>query len=481
MEQNFGKITLGCLDTAVEEVRTAEQTQELRLMDELPDIGQVLGAWGQPVLRGKQWRPDSVSFSGGMMVWVLYAPEEGGGPRWVDTWVPFQHSWELPEGTKEGTMGVRCLTRFTDARPLSPRKLLVRAGMSVFVSALSEKDLEIHSPRGTDTGIETLKRTYPLRLRKEAGEKSFQIDEEITLTEGKPESLVCWHFSPMIGEKKVLSSRLVLRGTGHFGGLVRWEDGSMGAFSEEVPFAQYAELGQSHGEGAQAEVLPAVTGLEAELTQEGRIALKCGMTAQYVISDVEPITLAEDAYAPGREVKLEKTTLEVPVVLESRRESFRPETPGTGGRVVAMDFLPDFPRQSRGETGVELQLAGVFQGLTQQGETLGGHTSRWEGKHRLNAGEGCRLMAIPQSAGDGSFHLDLTATAVQRIPMVTSAQAGEPVKQEDGPSLILRRCGEGGLWEAAKGCGSTMAAIRRANGLEGEPEPGRMLLIPVGQ
>ncbi len=37
------------------------------------------------------------------------------------------------------------------------------------------------------------------------------------------------------------------------------------------------------------------------------------------------------------------------------------------------------------------------------------------------------------------------------------------------PSLILRRTGEGGLWELAKACGSTVEAIRSANGLEAEP------------
>ena len=47
------------------------------------------------------------------------------------------------------------------------------------------------------------------------------------------------------------------------------------------------------------------------------------------------------------------------------------------------------------------------------------------------------------------------------------------------PSLILRRCGEGGLWPVAKESGSTVEAIRKANGLEGEPESGRMLLIPI--
>ena len=47
------------------------------------------------------------------------------------------------------------------------------------------------------------------------------------------------------------------------------------------------------------------------------------------------------------------------------------------------------------------------------------------------------------------------------------------------PSLVLRRMRDDSLWDIAKACGSTVEAIRHANRLEGEPDPDRMLLIPV--
>ena len=39
--------------------------------------------------------------------------------------------------------------------------------------------------------------------------------------------------------------------------------------------------------------------------------------------------------------------------------------------------------------------------------------------------------------------------------------------------------GEESLWDIAKKCGSTVAAIRSVNKLQEEPKPGQMLLIPV--
>jgi hypothetical protein len=65
--------------------------------------------------------------------------------------------------------------------------------------------------------------------------------------------------------------------------------------------------------------------------------------------------------------------------------------------------------------------------------------------------------------------------------MVTQLELGE-LREDNGgiPSLILRHAGNEGLWNLAKQCGSTVAAIQKANRLNGEPESGQMLLIPVG-
>lgn len=64
--------------------------------------------------------------------------------------------------------------------------------------------------------------------------------------------------------------------------------------------------------------------------------------------------------------------------------------------------------------------------------------------------------------------------------MVTGVEAGKPIPQDPSrPSLILRRAGKLRLWDIAKELGTTTAAIRQANGLQEEPSPGQMLLIPI--
>ena len=90
------------------------------------------------------------------------------------------------------------------------------------------------------------------------------------------------------------------------------------------------------------------------------------------------------------------------------------------------------------------------------------------------------------SLADGAMTLksevpvSLKATARQEIPMVTGLSLGEERDPDPArPSLILHRAGNMRLWDLAKQSGSTVDAIRKANGIAEEPEPGRMLLIPV--
>lgn len=497
MELNFEKTILSCLDTAVQEVLNSEQTQEIKLPDGMPDIGHILSAWGQVILRSKEWRSDSIAFSGGIMVWVLYAPEDGSPERCIDAWIPFQMKWDLPDGTPEGHIRIQCLPRFVDARSVSARKIMVRAGVAVMATALAPRSVEVYAPEEVPEGVELLRSVYPVRLPMEAGEKSFLQDEDLTLPDSapQPDQLVYYQLNPRITDKKVLSNKVVFRGNTNLHLLYRSDEGQLHSWDYEVPFSQYVDLNGEHGSDALADILLSPTSLELEVDDEGHLRLKCGIVAQYLITDKQLLELIEDAYSPGRELELRTEMLEIPAVLENRRESIYGEQAISAEANVAADtnFLPDFPRQHRTENGVEMELPGTFQVLY-YGEDGGLHagTAHWEGRQSLNADLNCQITAVPMpfqaqaSAGNGSIlakaelPLEITATAHQGIPMVTGVGVGEERRLDPGrPSLILRRAGDKRLWDIAKDSGSTMEAIRKANNLQEEPAPNQMLLIPV--
>lgn len=498
MEKQFQNAMRSCLDCVVHEVKNTEQTQELRLTDGMPDIGRVLTAWGQPVLRSKEWRSDSIAVSGGMAVWVLYAPEDGTEPRCVEGWLPFQISWELPEGTPEGKLRIRMLLRFADARAVSARKLMLRGCTAVLAEAFIPASVSIWTPVELPEDVQLQRMEYPVRLHLHADEKAFSLDEDLTLpgSAPQPDKLVYYTLSPEITESKVLGNKLVFRGNGNLHILYRSEEGQLYSWDFPMAFSQYAELPQSHSQSATADVALCVTNLEADLDDESHLRVKCAMAGQYTVEDTERIQTVEDAYSPVRTVEPEVSEAVIPVILERRQENMYAEQSLQAEANLAADIrlFPDFPRVYSTDDGVRVQQQGMYQ-LLYYGENgmIGAVCGKWEGKQDLCADPASRVSCIPLPSGEPQFaisdgrvllkntvRLQLTVSARQTLPVIKAMRLGEEQEPNPGrPSLVLHRVDGQSLWQLAKENGSTVEAIWDANGLSGEPAPGQILLIPV--
>lgn len=496
MELKFEKKSCPCLRWAACEVQTQEQTQEVKLGDSMPDVGRVLACWGQPILRSKEWRGDGMTAGGGVMTWTLYAPEDGTEPRCVESWIPFQMKWSFPQTEREGTMAVSCLLRSADARSVSARKLMVRVCVSALGEAMEPWEAEVASAGELPEDIQVLQNTYPMQLPVESGEKSFLIDEDLPW-EGNlaPARIIRYEFQPMLQEQRVLGDRLVFRGSGRLFLLYRTEDGEIRSRTFDVPFSQFVDLDRDHGDDAVAHLIPMVTSLELE-PEENRLRLKVGMVAQYVIFERHNIQLAEDAYSPNRAVSVQEQPLALPAMLDSRQENVRVQQsiPANASKILDCCFLPDFPVQRRSGEEASLELPGCFQVLYQdENGVLNGGTAKYSHQMTMSADSDAALqlrvgaVSVPQAAAagdgiqfEGEYPLVSRTMSGKALSMVTGLEAGEAAEPDPArPSLILRRSGDKGLWDLAKASGSTVEAICQANKLTGEPEKGRLLLIPV--
>ena len=473
-----------------------EETQELRLPESMPDVGRIISSWGQVILRGKDWQDRSLGISGGVMVWVLYAPEDGGALQKLESWIPFQARTELPDSTGDGVIRVETFLRSMDARAASSRKIMLRAGIGMLVQALCPDELELVTLGELPDDLETKRERYPFVLTREAGEKRFALDEELSLPAGMPnaEQIVYYRMSPEILEQKVLGSKAAFRGVGSLHVLYLDGDGRLNGADLQVPFAQYTDLEGEYSDQAQTSNLLCVTSLELDAQPEGVLRLKCGLVSQYIINSQETVELLEDCYSPIRESELEKELVSVPAWLEQKQLPLELSAHFSGeeGQPVDLIFFPDSPDVTAQGGCAELELGGVFQAvLTKDGAYAAQHQHQ---SQTIRLDTECQTVCFPVQTGTvgcrpeaGSWRtdtrvvLELGSICAQPMEMVTGVKLGQPgTPDPERPSVIIRsRQGQESLWELAKRCGSTVSAIRRLNRLEGEPEEDRLLLIPV--
>lgn len=497
MQLQFHKTEISCLQQVKWDVQNQEQTQEIRIGDGMPDIGRVLGAWGQVLLRSKEWYHGSVTVSGGVMVWVLYIPEEGGTPQCVDAWIPFQTKLDIEDADREGTLRVSAVLRNADARSISARKMMLRVSVGVLTEAFSAMEQDIYSPGELPEDVEILKNTYPLLLPAEAGEKPFLIDEELSMQSGaNPVKLMRYSLTPEILEKSVMVGKLLFRGTAIVHLLCCGEDGRLYSQDLEVPFSQFGDLEGEYEKDTPVDIMPCVTSLEVELLPDGKLHLKAGATAQYVLYKRPLVEVVEDAYSNKRQVTPVMESLQLPAVLDMESQNLRVEQAGEAeaSQIADVAFLMNQPRMVSGENVAETELSGQFQTLyynnNGEPEMI---TPHWEqSKVNITDSSG-RVTATVMPAGKpaaslnggtvtmtGQMTVNTVTTATKGIPVVTALELGEATEENPNrPSLILRRAGEERLWDVAKCCNSTVGAIMEANHLQGEPDSEQMLLIPV--
>lgn len=494
MEIQFHKTVVPYLQTLTHQVQTQEQTQQVRLSDAMPDVGKVLASWGQLLLRGKEWRSDSCSVSGGVKAWVLYEPEDGSQPRCVESWLPFQMKWDIPDTDRDGTVIACPMLPLVDARMLSDRKLMVRANIAVEACGMVQSEAALYLPDEVPADVQVLKNTYPMLLPAETGEKLFGMEETVSLpSDWQPmDVLLRYTLEPMLTESKLVADKLVFRGNARLRLLYMGTDGRLHSWHTELPFSQYAQLEQQYEPSGEVTVCFGVTELELEPGENGVMMLKVGIAAQYTVYDQKQITTVEDMYSPNRNIKLMFEQLSVPSVLEFRDQTFRAEASSENMPAGVTDalFLPEIPKIQMGDDRLDAELSGAFQmlGLDEDGQW---HcdTKSWEDHWSMPVSSDTDVHIhilgtdVPQHTGSGvRTELQTQIMTAMQKPMrvVTGAEMGEMTEPDPNrPSLILRRMGEESLWELAKQTGSTVEAIQKLNDLQQAPLADQLLLIPI--
>lgn len=496
MELQFQNKPLHCMRQVAWDTKNEEQTLEIRVTEDMPPVDKILAAWGQPIIRSKEWNADQVLVSGGVLAWVLYDAQNGTGPQKVEGWIPFQFKWDLEASERDGVFHTQWLLRSVDARLTGAGKLMVRASVSVLGEGMEETTHELYMPNELPADVQVHKSKYELCIPVEAGEKVLQLDEEMVIPPGQGEidRVLAYLLRPVVTEKKLMADKFVFRGVGKLQVIYMCTDGRIHTYDTDIPISQYTQLEREYGPDAYLRIIPEISEMEVEKTDPTRLRLKASVVGQYSVWETQTMEVVTDAYSNRRSVERQMAKISLPHMIEEEtlEGSGRCNIPVADTDPVACVMWMGHPCVKHSEGGDVAAVEGLGQLLFYDGDgNLCAESRPWEAEigsfdgkdpQMVMWADGHSVFEPSEEGGVLKQNLLLSAADVRSedVDMVVGLTLGDMEKPDPSrPSLVLCTAGDKSLWELAKSCGSTVSAICKANGLDGEPDSNKMLIVPV--
>ncbi|MGI5971002.1 MAG: DUF3794 and LysM peptidoglycan-binding domain-containing protein [Oscillospiraceae bacterium] len=501
MELELIREKLTCFEPVHSAVTRCEETLEAIVPDNLPDVGHIIDACGAALVRGKEISDGKAQVTGVAAVGIIYAPEGGEGVIGLDVGIPFTCSFEGNGLNADCSPVITCYLSSADARLLNPRKILVRAEVTVMMTAWSPQTTELCTGVKDGAHAETLMGEYNLCLVTDVVEKSFTIAEEQELSSARPAAgqILGGRISLTPGESRAVGNKVVSKGTAYLTILYSAEsDGGLCTASFELPYSQILELSGAK-ENAECFVYPLLTGWEIGIIDDqnapGRVlSITLYIAMQCIAAESMIVNVVSDLYSTENDLTadISEISLNASYDRTQKRQSVREilELPELRSIVDTHVMFSGARKSDDGD--VLLADANVTIVYYDNEGKLVSSSNRMPVSLRLESGAGLSTVpvtaieayAVPVSGGaevrfDAEF--DISAAGRIKLPVVSGVAPASPGENVRRPAIILRTVSAGeSLWDIAKHYGASSSDIIQVNGLDENASltPGRLLLIP---
>ena len=501
MELVFQDSQLEYLSRILCETVSQEQTADVIIPDSYPDAERVVDAFGTLLVRSEECMAGSASVAGVVQAGVLFVSEQGQ-VECVQAQIPFSVRREFSAEQESCTLQCRCTLRSVDARPLNSRKLLVRVGISCTLCVYAPKKHPCYDIAEPAENLQLKRVELPLQMPLDLGEKSFGLNEELDLPNGKPavSRLLKCLYRTQLQEQRVVGSKAVFKGELTVHALYESDDETLHTHEWSLPFSQYAELDRELDDH-DLQTMLCLTSAETEpdgQVESRRLLTSVNLLAQCLVSGVQRLSFIEDAFCTDAEFEPRFDDWQLGGILDRQifRETAITESEEPAESVVDAWLYPDEASKQRiGEkTQLELPLSCNVLYYDNEG-ALRGKTLRptLQLETELSENATCGVTEVTGgelfcAAGSGGIALRAPVSVTVESGAVHSLHTvcgGEvtPLQEESSrkPALILRRTdGEEELWQIAKECRTSVRSIKEANDLKGSSVPeNTLLLIPM--
>ena len=498
------RVESDCLKPIYDNVISKEDTLELVVPDVSADVGTILDVRGQFLLSSQKAKTNEIHISASVEATVIYAPEDGGKVQYIMTNIPFDMMVPVPGANESTKITTRCELCGIDARMLNPRKLLIRANVSVHLSCYSPDKFDMwdNLSEGEKAPVHILQKEVEHTLIVGVREKTFTISDEYKLPAEKAQNskMLSASTEVCIEDVKAVGNKIIVKALAKTMSVFFSEvDGRLFDSLFTTQFSQIIEA-DTFGDDVSNTVTIQLRDAEFTMAPDKENGYMCAanlhMCAQVVSRENKTSGFIADAYSNISDVNLE--TAEVKLMRALPESSLMLNLRGSvqSGAVlseimyVAISSL--CTELSGGDIGVTVEIGGIGKTEIGELESIKIKLSKEEtvalaSNQKLNiiciCCERPTVIGMPQNA-EISLDLEL-CFCIQEfadIGTVIGLECCEdsPSKTENRPSLVVI-CSDrdAELWSLAKNYCSTVEMIETANKVNDEFSPAnRPLLIP---
>lgn len=296
---------------------------DVLLPDYCPDIARVLNTGACVKIDTKTIETDRLIVSGTFRIKTIYVPDNSASIRCFVHESAFSHTFEV-QGIKRDDMSkVRAKVDYVNCRPISPRRLQIKASVSISAKIWRCGEEEIISGCDDDR-VEMLSRQMKISSPIGATERPFSVEDELEISYGKPSaaSLIRTDATAVVHDYKVIANKIISKGELmlHTLYVADTEDGNFEVADHSIPLSQIIDL-DGVNEDSVVNVTYDVTNLKVDIGAnadgENRImSVKANINAAASARNNGEITVIADAYSPVYEMDIQMKPLSVEYVAD---------------------------------------------------------------------------------------------------------------------------------------------------------------------
>lgn len=482
-----------CLKPIYSDKLTGEETIETVIPDTCGDAGRILDVRGQALIQSKTSGGGLVRLTGEIAADVVMHGEDGETVFCVPVKLPFEFSSQVPEADEDCLITASIDPPKLEARLLNPRKMLIRAKISAFISCWRRETLTLWDGKEDDASqICLLKKDVVCCTVADVTEKSFSVSDEYALSssDGGSKVLAC-ETAVSVSDVKTVGSKLIFKVTAETQAIILDGDGRLSCRSFETQFSQLIESACA-SEEPQVYITPYLMAADHILLtdrDDAVLAANLRLCVQAVCLVRRQQSYIADAYSNLYPLQTQRESFEALSVEPQQHQKLRMKGELDSDDCQILYLLCDGVNHRR--EGDKDFFPAIIKGvgLKDEGElvpielTLKGYGEPSSaGDIRVVSGLSWSTPTVEQGRTVClEISYEETVGSKQTLDALCSIEADtEKLMDRDGLPSFTILCAPGGqLWDIAKKYGSTTSAIAAANSIQGEFDPdARPIIIP---